>query len=190
METQADQSADIQQRCAEMWGKVSSLRKDGKWNQMPQVLRDRRNQIWPFRWLDGSYSCSEAVRPNSFKSLMLQQDKHDLLSITGMKQGQRRSRSNNCLSSSMSTTEFYWGGMRDMPWASCPQIISLWQLPSGTARRLLCASPAALAWDQPAAGRSHLKCQLKPSCPQGSWWNQPSKCSKIFFSLLLTLWST
>lgn len=187
-ETQAARGADIQQAYAEMWGKVSSLRKDGKWNQMPPVLRERRNQIWSFRWLDGRYSCSEAVGPNSalIKSLMLQQDKHDLLSIAGMKQGQRRSRSNNCLSSSMSTMEFYWGGLRDMPWVSCPQIISLWQMPSSTARRLLCASPGALAWDQPAAGRSHFKCQLQPPCPQGNCWNQPSKCSKIFFSLHLS----
>lgn len=191
-ETQAARGADIQQAYAEMWGKVSSLRKDGKWNQMPPVLTERRNQIWSFRWLDGSCLCSEAIGPNSalIKSLMLQQDKHDLLSITGMKQGQRRSHSNNCLSSSKSTTEFYWGGLRDMPWVNCPQIISLWQMPSSTARRLPCASPGALAWDQPAAGRSHLKCQLKPLCPQGNWWNQSSKCSKIFFSLLLSSWCT
>lgn len=77
-----------------------------------------------------------------------------------------------------------------MPWVNCPQIISLWQMPSSTARRLPCASPGALAWDQPAAGRSHLKCQLKPLCPQGNWWNQSSKCSKIFFSLLLSSWCT
>lgn len=187
-ETQAAWGADIQQAYAEMWGKVSSLRKDGKWNQMPPVLRERRNQIWSFRWLDGSCSCSEAVGPNSalIKSLMLQEDKHDLLSITGMKQGKRRSHSNNCLSSSMSTMEFYWGGLRDVPWVNCPQIISPWQMPSSTARRLLCASAGALALDQTAAGRIHLKCQLNPPCPQGNWLNQPSKCSNIFFSLLLS----
>lgn len=115
--------ADVQQAYAEMWGKVSSLGKGGKWNQTPPVPRERRNQIWSFRWLDGSCSCSEAVGPNSalIKSLMLQQDEHDLLSITGMKQGRRRSHSNNCFSSSIWTMEFYWGGLRDMPWVKCPR---------------------------------------------------------------------
>lgn len=119
----AAQGADIQQAYAEMWGKVSSLRKDGKWNQMPPILRERRNQIWSFRWFDGSCSCSETVGPNSalIKSLMLQGDKHDLLNITGMKQEHRRSHRNNSLSSSMNTVEFYWGGLRDVPWVSSPQ---------------------------------------------------------------------
>lgn len=106
----AAQGADTQQAYTEMWGKVSSLRKDGKWNQMPPILRERRNQIWSFRWLDGSCSCSETVGPKSalIKSLMLQGDKHDLLCITGMKQEHRRSHRNNSLSSSRNTVEFYW----------------------------------------------------------------------------------
>lgn len=123
MDTRAAQGADIQQAYAEMWGKVSSLRKDGKWNQMLPILRERRNQIWSFRWLDGSRSCSETVGPNSIliKTPMLQGDKHDLLSITGMKQKHERSHSNNSLSSSMNTVEFYSGGLRDVPWVNSPQ---------------------------------------------------------------------
>lgn len=122
-DTWAAQGADIQQAYAEMWGKVSSLRKDGKWNQMPPILRERRNQIWSFRWLDGSCSCSETLGPNSalIKSLMLQGDKHDLLCITGMKQEHRRSHRNNSLSSSMNTMEFSWGGLRDVPWVNSLQ---------------------------------------------------------------------
>lgn len=120
---QAAQGADIQQAYAEMWGKVSPLRKDGKWNQMPPILRERRNQIWSFRWLDGRCSCSDTVGPNSalIKSLMLQGDEHDLLSITGMKQEHRRSHRNNSSSSSMNTVEFSWGGLRDVPWVNSPQ---------------------------------------------------------------------
>lgn len=187
MDMRAAQDADIQEY-AEMWGKVSSLRKDGKWNQMPLILRERRNQIWSFRWLDGSCSCSETVGPNSalIKSLMLQWDKHDLLSTTGMKQEHRRSHSNNSLRSGMSTVEFYWGGLRDVPWVNCPIIISLWQMLSSTAKRLLCASPGALARNQPAR-RRHLKRSSNPHALKTTGGNSFENPARYFFGLL---WSS
>lgn len=155
-----------------MWGKVSSLRKGGKWNQMPPMPRERRNQIWSFRWLDGGCSCSEAEGPNSalIKSLMLQWNKHDLLCIAGMKQGHRRSHSNKCLSSAGALLSF-----TKVVWGMCPQ------RSQSTAGRVPCLPPWASAWDQPTAGKSHPQCQLELQCPQGTWWDQPSQCSKTFF---------
>lgn len=172
----AAQGADIQQAYAEMWGKVSSLRKDGKWNQMPPILRERRNQIWSFRWLDGRCSCSDTLGPNSalIKSLMLQGDEHDLLSITGMKQEHRRAHRNNSSSSSMNTVEFYRGGLRDVPWVNSPGHLTL----ADTIKHCITRSFSL----EPTSSRQKAsQVQLQLLYPQGNWWQQLWKSSKTFF---------